>query len=108
MFRPSAQRELLRGMGSREERLVENEKTFRSANERIADAAEKSGSNPSKIPFLCECADDLCLGRVELTDAEYEEVRANRNRFVIIAGHPQAEAEHVVGMLGAYELVEKE
>jgi hypothetical protein len=95
-------------MGSREERLVENEKTFRSANELLADAAERSAQRASKVPFLCECADDLCLGRVELTRSEYEGVRAHQDRFVIIAGHLQAESEHVVGMLGPYELVEKE
>jgi len=95
-------------MGSREERLVENEETFRAANELLADAAEQSSLQNSKIPFLCECADDLCLGRVELTRTEYEGVRAHQDRFVIVAGHLQAEAEHVVGMLGPYELVEKE
>jgi hypothetical protein len=95
-------------MGTREGRLVENEETFRSANERLADAVEGSATEPSTIPFLCECADDLCLGRVELTQTEYAEVRTHTDRFVIIAGHLQAEAERVVGELGPYELVEKE
>jgi hypothetical protein len=95
-------------MGSREERLVENEERFRSANDRLADAAEEQAPDASAIPFLCECADDLCLGRVELTPSSYQDVRAHPDRFVIIAGHLQAEAEHVVGMLGPYELVEKE
>jgi hypothetical protein len=95
-------------MSTREARLVENEKTFRSANELLADVVEQSSSNASVIPFLCECADDLCFGRVELTSAAYQDVRAHPDRFVIIAGHPQAEREHVVGKLGSYELVEKE
>jgi hypothetical protein len=95
-------------MGNREERLIQNEETIRSANEVLAGAAEQSARNASKIPFLCECADDLCLSRVELAQTEYERVRAHTDRFVIIAGHLQAEGEHVVGMLGPYELVEKE
>ncbi len=95
-------------MGTREARLVENEKTFRSANDLLADIVEQSSSDAAVIPFLCECADDLCLGRVELTSAAYQDVRAHTNRFVIIAGHLQAEAEKVVGRLGPYELVEKE
>lgn len=94
-------------MSTREERLVENEKTFRSANDVLAKAVEQS-PDATVIPFLCECADDLCLDRVELTSAQYQDVRAHRDRFVIIAGHLQAEAEHVVGKLGQYELVEKE
>jgi hypothetical protein len=94
-------------VGTRDERLVENEKTFRSANDVLAGAVEQS-PDATVIPFLCECADDLCLGRVELTSEQYQDVRAHRDRFVIIAGHLQAEAEHVVGRLGAYELVEKE
>lgn len=96
-------------MGSRKDRLVENEENFRSANELLARAAERFASrSAAEIPFLCECADDLCLGRVELTSSSYKEVRAHPNRFVIIAGHPQAEGERVVGSLGPYELVEKE
>ncbi len=93
-------------MSTREQRLVENEKTFRSANERLAELVEPH--EESVIPFLCECADDLCLGRVEVTGGQYQEVRAHEDRFIIIAGHLQAEAEHVVDTLGPYELVEKE
>jgi hypothetical protein len=95
-------------VNTREERLVENEETFRRANELLVEVVEQQSATPSVIPFLCECADDLCLGRVELTSAAYQDVRAHDNRFVIIGGHLQAEAEHVVDKLGPYEIVEKE
>jgi hypothetical protein len=93
-------------MGSHEER--QTEEIFRSANELVDAAAEQSAQNTGKIPYICECADHLCLGRVELTRTEYEGVRRHTDRFVIIAGHLQAEGQHVVGMLGPYELVEEE
>ena len=52
--------------------------------------------------------DDLCLGRIEVTGAKYQEVRAHEDRYIILAGHLQADGEHVVDTFGPYELVEKE
>jgi hypothetical protein len=92
-------------MSTREARLVENEETFRDANSALASAV---GDVTAVVPYLCECADDKCLGRVDLTRSEYEAVRAHPNRFFILVGHPQAEGEHVVERFDRYEIVEKE
>jgi hypothetical protein len=91
-------------MGAREERLVENEETFREANHVLHEAAGRA----DRVPYLCECADDMCFGRVELTQEEYEAVRAHPNHFFILIGHPQAEGESVVRRFDHYEVVEKE
>ncbi len=45
------------------------------------------------MPFLCECADENCLGRVELTPSQWEVVSAAPNHYVMIAGHPRNEAD---------------
>lgn len=91
-------------METREARLVENEETFRDANRVLAEAT----GDASPVPYLCECADDTCLGRVDLTREQYEEVRAHPRRFFILIGHARADGEHVVARFDHYEIVEKE
>jgi hypothetical protein len=59
------------------------------------------------IPFLCECMDDTCLARVELTLEEYEGVRSRENRFVIAHDHPRLPGERIVQENGSYQIVEK-
>ena len=93
-------------MASREQRLVENQQAFRLGNERLRGALETMvGAEP--IPFLCECMDDTCMARVELTLDEYSDVRSRENRFVILRHHPTLPGERVVEENGAYQLVEK-
>lgn len=92
----------------RAERLTENQKLFRAANERLAERAEEYNRDGEPIPFLCECADDGCLGRVDLTPSQYQEVRAQRDRYVILRDHPTIERERVVEDNGQFQIVEKE
>jgi hypothetical protein len=91
----------------RADRLTENQKLFRSANERLEEAVEASVSEEQHIPFLCECADDDCLGRVEMTLAEYSAVRAHDDRFFMVPGHLLAEGEEVVEAHDGLHVTEK-
>jgi hypothetical protein len=59
------------------------------------------------VAFLCECADDKCMGRVEVSPDQWEAVTGPTNRFLIMAGHPRTEGEEIVDTLGPYEIVEK-
>ena len=61
----------------RDTRREENQKLFRRGNESLHDAAVDSGYETEPVPFLCECADEDCLGRVEVTPSQ-REVVANR------------------------------
>ena len=92
-------------MATRTERMVDNEKAFRIANERLVDALD-SHQNP--VPFLCECADPTCLARVDLDLDAYREVRSDPNHFFRIPGHLDAPGERVVETHAEYEVVEKE
>ena len=93
-------------MSSRENRLAETQRAFRIGNERLRGALEATaGGEP--IPFLCECTDDTCLGRVDLTLEEYEAVRRHENRFVIVRDHPTLQGERIVQDKGFYQVVEK-
>lgn len=59
------------------------------------------------VSFLCECADEECLGRVDVTLAQWEDISERPNHFLIIAGDPRVEGERVVNSLGRYEVMEK-
>jgi hypothetical protein len=91
----------------REQRMVENEELFRTANERLQEHVAERVASDQHVPFLCECTDDLCMARIELTLDEYARVRADANHFVIEPGHPMMERERVVGQNQRFWVVEK-
>jgi hypothetical protein len=92
-------------MARRDERLVENQRTFREANERLHELAPVPDG--TRIPFLCECADIQCLGRVEATTTEFEVIHEDDDRFFIIPGHPRLDSERVIDQTRRYEVVTK-
>lgn len=91
----------------REDRLVENQKLFREANERLEGAVAADVADDRRVPFICECTNDRCLARIELTLAEYSAVRAHDDRFVIAPGHPRLEDEEVLEEHPGYEVTRK-
>jgi hypothetical protein len=92
---------------TREDRLMENQMRFRSANERLDERAKEYASEGGRVPFLCECGDDACLGRVDLSRTEYQQVRSHPQRYVILPGHPTIESEMVVADNGRFQVAEK-
>jgi hypothetical protein len=81
------------------------EDVFREANERIAEKAlELDLEQP--IPFLCECSDRRCFARLFLGLAEYEEARADPERYLTIPGHEIAGAM-VIASEDRFALAEK-
>jgi hypothetical protein len=91
----------------REERRKENEHVFRSANERLRQVVEERGAPSARVPFLCECADEACMGRVDLTLAEYHEVRVHQRRFFMLPDHQRTPGEEVVEQRDGYYITEK-
>jgi hypothetical protein len=91
---------------SREERVARNEALFREVNERIKQVNE-SVDPRSEADFLCECGDSGCTKPVSLTPAEYEEVRREPTRFVVIVGHSDPSVEVVVASTDRFAVVEK-
>ena len=69
-----------------QERIARNDALFRSANERIRDAAEEYEIT-QHVPFFCECADATCREIVQLSLEEYEAVRADSRTFFNVPGH---------------------
>ena len=94
-------------MSTTDQRFIENQRAFRVGNERLRRALETAGFSGESIPFLCECMDDTCLARVDLTLDEYQGIRTHENRFVIVRDHPTLPGEKVVAENCSHQIVEK-
>lgn len=95
-------------MDLRQERLVKNEVVFRDVNERIEKTAGHEALRGRRdIGFLCECSNVDCTLRLQLTLAEYEQVREESTQFVVALGHELPEIEDVVFVAETYQVVRK-
>jgi hypothetical protein len=74
-------------MAISDERALENERLFRSANDRI-DQRRRELEVDGRTPYLCECEDPACTQLLSLTREEYRRVRADRGQFMVARGHP--------------------
>jgi hypothetical protein len=81
------------------------EDVFRAANENIAAKARELRMEPP-IPFLCECSDRRCFGRIALTIEEYDEARAGPQRYLTTTGH-QVDGAQVIAQDERFALAEK-
>ncbi|HEY2161286.1 MAG TPA: hypothetical protein VGH24_08270 [Solirubrobacteraceae bacterium] len=88
------------------ERLGANEAVFREVNEGI-ERGQWPGEEDAPVSFRCECAQLGCNDLIELSVNEYEGVRANPRRFIVVPGHERLEAEVVVERRPSYLIVEK-
>ena len=90
----------------REQRIALNEAAFRVANERM-DAWEERHREGATEEYVCECADPDCTEMLWLTRQQYESVRSDSRRFVVVPGHEIPDAEHVVERGDSFAVVEK-
>jgi hypothetical protein len=84
--------------------------TFRARNERTRTVAlSYRFERTQRVPFLCECADQRCAEIVMLSLIDYERIREHPSRFLLVAGHEDAEAEYelIVEAENGYAIVEK-
>jgi hypothetical protein len=94
-------------VASREERLAENQRTFRRANERLEELVDDR-SDGYRVPFLCECADRSCLGRIEMTASDYYAIHLDRSQYIVLDGHLTISGERVVEQVDGYQIVSKD
>ncbi len=90
-----------------EERAARNEALFREVNEQVEILAARLHEPPEPIGFLCECSNGDCSEHVFLTRSEYEQVRRDSRRFILLPGHEAPEIERVVERQERYLVVEK-
>ncbi len=87
------------------EKNARNHALFREVNERIAELNGEWDETAAST-FICECGDPECTEPLELTPTEYERVRADGARFLILPGHQLPERERVIGGNGRFLVVE--
>jgi len=95
-------------MGSRNDRLVESQQVSRSANERLQALAVAVVPAEQLIPFLCECADDACLGRVDMKLGDYDDIHGDRDRYAILHDHQVVDGETIVEQRALFDIFTKE
>ncbi|MGH2996794.1 MAG: hypothetical protein ACRDM9_10815 [Gaiellaceae bacterium] len=93
-------------MNAREQRLARNEALFREVNERIADVSSSYELGDS-LEFLCECGSQDCRDAISIVRADYERVRSEPDRFVVMTGHESLEIERVLERRDGYLVVAK-
>jgi hypothetical protein len=86
-----------------EERAAEAEQAFANLNEALAELH----ANAHWTSFVCECANPLCMDRIELTAAMLERVHENRGHYVVKPGHEVSDVEETVAVLDEFIIVRK-
>jgi hypothetical protein len=100
---PAAQDETPGENGRNVARAAAAEVNGRQVNEAIERGTREAGA----AVFVCECGKLGCTDTVELTIAEYEEVRSGFERFLVIPGHELEDIEDVIERHDGYLVVAK-
>ena len=90
-------------------RAARNQSLFREINERVKQLNDGFSMVLPVGEWICECADDTCVVRVELSAQEYEAVRADGKHFIVSTSddHVFADVERVTERNERYWVVEK-
>ena len=97
-------------MTKSQQQRAENELIFKARNNQSSHLAEQvlDQTDAAEIPlrFICECSNEHCQERIEVTLADYQAIRHHPKRFVLVPGHEQTDIEEIVATDG-YMVVEK-
>ena len=85
---------------------VDNETRSRDINE-IADANLEHPGGSATNNYVCECSDGSCMATVDLTQDEYEQVRAHGARFVVALDHENPEIDLLIAEHEGFAVVRK-
>jgi SpoU rRNA methylase family enzyme len=94
---------------NRDERAAMNQMLFRDVNERVKDLNEGFKLVNPVGAWICECANDTCSERVEMSVNEYEKIRSEGTRFFVAPSdeHVWPDVELVTDRTVRYWIVEK-
>ena len=90
----------------REARIAKNEAIIREINEGIEEAMA-SRTPEGDVRMMCECGNLDCELLIAITVSEYEDVRQNAFRFVVVKDHIIPDVERVVAETERFTVVEK-
>jgi hypothetical protein len=98
-------------MDSRKRRQAVNESLMREVNERLfgldRSATATWADSDELFEFVCECSRGECDQHVRMTLAEYDEVRAQDDRFALVPGHETDTIEAIVRRTDRFVVVDK-
>jgi hypothetical protein len=88
-------------------RAGKNQSLFRDVNERVNEVNKEHGLWVTLSDWICECADETCTERIELTPHQYERVREHPTQFIVVPSteHVVFDAERVVEQRERYWIV---
>jgi hypothetical protein len=91
------------------ERTGENEALFRELNERLSKRARDDAAWTSPSKWICECAEEACTERIEMSPLEYEQLRSEPTHFAVVPNeeHVSLDVERIVEKRDRYWVVEK-
>ena len=92
-------------MSSWRDKEAHNQALFREVNERIELLVKDFGTD-GRDRLICECGNAECTQQIELTQAEYEHVRAHASRFAVALNHENPETESIVEQNERFATVE--
>jgi hypothetical protein len=97
------------GVEDRGARAARNQSLFREINERVKELNDGFSMVLPVGEWICECADDTCVERIELSAQEYEAVRADGTHFIVSASdaHVFTDVERVTERNERYWVVEE-
>src|SRR5881398_1611982 len=87
-------------------RAAKNQSLFRDVNERIEKLSQQFDAT-GMLRFVCECALQNCVERLEMTHGEYEVLRRVPTHFAVKHGHEIEAVEETVDYTNRYVVVEK-
>jgi hypothetical protein len=73
--------------GSEIEVIRKRRALLREVNEQIRSTSGSFAPSPGSYILVCECERAECLQRFEVSAALYEDVRRDRERFLVVTGH---------------------
>jgi hypothetical protein len=82
-------------------RAAKNQQLFRELNSAISKLRYSSAFNE----YVCECGRKTCLEVIHLSHDEFDEIRQEPNRFVVLPGHWSPKAERLVRETASYQIV---
>jgi hypothetical protein len=88
-------------------KVGQNEALYRAVNERIEGLNEAFGLIAESMTIVCECGDGTCVEQIDLSVKDYERVRADPTKFVILPGHEIPDVEDVIEETDVFHVVRK-
>lgn len=88
-------------------RVARNEAAYRDLNEAIAGGGVDPRRPGGRLMLLCECGHPSCTRSMNVRVSDYESVRADPRRFLVLPEHEIPAAECVLEDLGGVLVIQK-